>query len=135
MVVDRRGLVLTAYHVLGEDSDYYVTTADRSVYKATVKAADPRSDLAVLALEGPDNSTPAANFSPITLGSAAEVKKGQIVITWATLRDRPRRPGERGAGGSWRISAARRRPCPANRTRPAVPPCTTTARSFRPTPS
>ena len=26
VVVDRRGLILTAYHVLGEESDYYVTT-------------------------------------------------------------------------------------------------------------
>ncbi len=110
VVVDRRGLVLTAYHVLGEDSDYYVTTADRSVYKATVKAADPRSDLAVLALEGPDNSTPAANFSPITLGSAAEVKKGQIVITlgnpYAIARD-----GQASAG--WGIVANLGRKAPA----------------------
>jgi serine protease Do len=73
VVVDRGGLILTAYHVLGEDSEYYVTTADRKVYKATPKAADPRSDLAVLSIEAHD-------LTPITLGDAAKIKKGQIVI-------------------------------------------------------
>ena len=34
VVVDRRGLILTNFHVLGEDSDLYVTTADRQVYPA-----------------------------------------------------------------------------------------------------
>jgi S1-C subfamily serine protease len=85
VVVDRRGLILTAYHVLGEDSDYYVTAADRNVYKASVKGADPRSDLAVLAVEG------AANFPPIVFGNSADLKKGQIVITlgnpYAIARD------------------------------------------------
>ena len=84
VVVDRHGLILTAYHVLGEDSDYYVTTADRKVYKATPKAADPRSDLAVLSIEAND-------LTPITLGDAAKLKKGQIVIAlgnpYAIARD------------------------------------------------
>jgi serine protease Do len=75
VVVDARGLILTASHVLGDDSDYYVTAADRKVYRASVKAADPRSDLAVLALEK------ASNLIPISFGDAAELKKGQIVIT------------------------------------------------------
>jgi S1-C subfamily serine protease len=73
VVIDRQGLILTAYHVLGEESDYYVTTSDRRVFKATPKAADPRSDLAVLAIE-------ANNLTPIALGDAAKLKKGQIVI-------------------------------------------------------
>ena len=84
VVIDRRGLILTAYHVLGEDSDYYVTTSDRKVYKALPKAADPRSDLAVLAIE-------AADLVPITFGNAAELKKGQIVVSlgnpYAIARD------------------------------------------------
>ena len=48
VVVDRNGLILTHFHVVGEDSDLYVTTPARKVYLARVKAADPRSDLAVL---------------------------------------------------------------------------------------
>ena len=84
VVIDRRGLILTAYHVLGEESEYYVTTSDRKVYKALPKAADPRSDLAVLAVEADD-------LTPITFGNAAELKKGQIVISlgnpYAIARD------------------------------------------------
>ncbi len=84
VVVDRRGLILTAYHVLGEDSDYYVTTAGRKVYRAKIKAADPRSDLAVLAVEATD-------LQPITFGDADDLRKGQIVIAlgnpYAIARD------------------------------------------------
>lgn len=84
VVVDRRGLILTAYHVLGEDSDYYVTTQRGKRYPAWVKAADPRSDLAVLAID-------AADLEPIALGDAGRLKKGQIVIAlgnpYAIARD------------------------------------------------
>jgi S1-C subfamily serine protease len=58
---------------LGEDSEYFVTTSDRKVYKATPKAADPRSDLAVLSIEAND-------LTPIVFGDAAKLKKGQIVV-------------------------------------------------------
>jgi serine protease Do len=84
VVVDRRGLILTAYHMLGEESDYYVTTAGRKIYKASIKAADPRSDLAVLMID-------AADLAPINFGNAAELKKGQILISlgnpYAVARD------------------------------------------------
>ncbi|MFH1920032.1 MAG: trypsin-like peptidase domain-containing protein [Planctomycetota bacterium] len=84
VVVDRQGLILTAYHVLGEDSDYYVTTHDRKVFLATVKGADPRSDLAVLAVQATD-------LEPISLGDAPTLRKGQFVIAlgnpYAIARD------------------------------------------------
>jgi serine protease Do len=84
VVVDRRGLILTAYHGLGEDSEYYVTTCERKVYKASIKAADPHSDLAVLSIE-------AADLAPISFGNAEELKKGQIVVSlgnpYAIARD------------------------------------------------
>jgi len=73
VVIDRAGLILTAYHVLGTDSEYYVTTQQRRVYRATIKGADPRSDLAVLAIDG-------AQLEPIELGDATAVRKGQIVV-------------------------------------------------------
>jgi len=73
VVVDPRGLILTAYHVLGEDSDYYVTTHERKVYRAWVKGADPRSDLAVLAVD-------ASDLEPIRFASADKLRKGQIVL-------------------------------------------------------
>jgi serine protease Do len=84
IVIDPRGLILTTYDLLGEESDYYVTTAERKTYKATVKAADPRSYLVVLSIE-------AADLAPIAFGNADEVKKGQIVISlgnpYAIARD------------------------------------------------
>lgn len=84
VVIDARGLILTAYHVLGEESDYFVTTHDRKVYRAWVKAADPRIDLAVLAID-------ASDLLPIRLGDAATVRKGQIVVAlgnpYAIARD------------------------------------------------
>src|SRR6185295_7105299 len=85
VVVDPSGLILTAHHVLREDSDYYVTTADRKFYRARFRAADPRSDLAVLEISPPKPMT------AITLGDAAKLKKGQIVIAlgnpYAIARD------------------------------------------------
>jgi serine protease Do len=73
VVIDRDGLVLTNYHVLGEESDYFVTTPDRKTYQAQIKAADPRSDLAVLQI-------PARNLPAIKLGDGGAVKKGQLVV-------------------------------------------------------
>ena len=102
VIIDRQGLILTAYHALGEDSEYYVTTSERKVYRASIKGADPRSDLAVLAIE-------AADLSPIVLGDAAKLKKGQIVIAlgnpYAIARD-----GQ--ASASWGIVANLARKAP-----------------------
>jgi serine protease Do len=95
VVVDRRGLILTYYHVLGLKSQHYVTTSERKVYPARIKAADPRSDLAVLEIE-------ATGLTPMPLGNGAALKKGQIVIAlgnpYAIARD-----GQ--ASASWGIVA------------------------------
>jgi len=73
VIIDRQGLILTAYHVLRPESEYYVTTQERRLYRATVKGADPRSDLAVLTIE-------AGGLAPVVFGDAGQLKKGQIVI-------------------------------------------------------
>ncbi len=85
VIVDKDGLIVTHYHVLGDENDqYYITTANRRVYRARVRAADPRSDLAVLAIE-------AKNLVPIKFGDASTLKKGHIVISlgnpYAIARD------------------------------------------------
>lgn len=110
VVVDSRGLVLTVYHVLGEDSDYFITTPDRRVFRAKIIGADPRSDLAVLA---PDEAAGRAagdgTFTPIALGQAEELRKGQFVIAlgnpFAIARD-----GQ--ASASWGIVANLARKAP-----------------------
>jgi S1-C subfamily serine protease len=102
VVVDRRGLILTAYHVLDQDSDYYVTTADRKVYRAWVKGADPRSDLAILSID-------AAGLTPVVLGDATTLRKGQFVLTlgnpYAIARD-----GQASAGWGIVANLARKAP-------------------------
>lgn len=74
VVVGAGGLILTNYHVLGDPAqcDYYVWI-QRRPYLARVKAEDPWMDLAVLEIE-------AQGLTPITLGDAADLKKGQLVI-------------------------------------------------------
>lgn len=111
VVVDPRGHVLTVYHALGEDSDYYVTTPGRKVFKARVIAADPRSDLAVLA---PEEESAARigqmEWTPIALGNADGLSKGQLVVAlgnpFAIARD-----GQ--ASASWGIIANLARKAPA----------------------
>jgi S1-C subfamily serine protease len=73
IVVDRRGLILTCYHALRLKSRHFVTLPDRRVYAARIKAADPRSDLAVLEIE-------ADHLTPIKFGDATGLRKGQIVV-------------------------------------------------------
>src|SRR5262249_22946371 len=68
--------ILTAHHVLRENCDYWITTASRKTYKVQqIKAADPRSDLAVLSIKARDGE-----LEPIKFGDAAGLKKGQIVL-------------------------------------------------------
>ena len=107
VVIDRRGLILTAYHLLGDDSDYYVTAHDRRMFRATVKAADPRSDLAVLAVEGSDAGS--LDLAPMALGDATTLRKGQLVVTlgnpFAIARD-----GQPSAGWGIVANLARKAP-------------------------
>lgn len=110
VLIDRAGLVLTACHVLGEDSDYYVTAFHRPAYQAKVIAADPRSDLAVLAPEdGVLPGTGASELVPIVLGDADGLKKGQFVISlgnpYAIRRD-----GQPSAGWGIVANLARKAP-------------------------
>ena len=124
VVVDRRGLVLTHYHLLGEDSDHYVTTPAHKVLRATIKAADPRSDLAVLSIED-------SGLTPIKFGDASTLKKGQFVIAlgnpFAIARD-----GE--ASASWGIVAnlARKAPRHPERRGPAAEDDVAPIRHFDP---
>ncbi len=89
VVIDRAGLILTTCDVLGDLEDYqvsefYVTAADRKVRSATLKAADPRSNLAVLDVKSRD-------LTPIELGDGSQLRKGQIVLAlgnpYAIARD------------------------------------------------
>jgi S1-C subfamily serine protease len=88
VIIDAQGLVLTNAHVITPGSDFYITTIDRKVYRAEVKAADARSDLAVLRVI---DDTAGSKFTPIKFGNAKKLRKGQIVIAlgnpYAIARD------------------------------------------------
>jgi len=112
VVIDRGGLVLTAAHVLAEESDYYVTAPRRPTFQAKVLAADPRSDLAVLAPAESAESA-AGDWVPMALGDADALKKGDFVIAlgnpYAIRRD-----GQPSA--SWGVVANLARKAPPNPT-------------------
>jgi S1-C subfamily serine protease len=90
IIIDRTGLVLTHYLAVHEGDRHTVTTIDRSTYAATIRAADPRSGLAVLAINtkagpikrasAPSKTVAPDSFPAIKLGDAASVHKGQFVI-------------------------------------------------------
>jgi S1-C subfamily serine protease len=110
VVIDRTGLVLTACHVLGDESDYYVTAYPRMAYRAKVVAADPRSDLAVLSPDEADMPRGGTvETVPIPFGDAATLKKGQFVIAlgnpYAIRRDAQ-------PSASWGIVASLARKAP-----------------------
>jgi serine protease Do len=75
VVVDRRGLILTNRHVLGDIklNEYAVWIGGKVHYPARVVAADAWSDLAVLKIDAED-------LMPIAFGDGRGVKKGQIVL-------------------------------------------------------
>ena len=119
VVVAQNGLVLTNYHVLGDVEEgrnaYWVTTSDRKVYAARIKAADPRHDLAVLQIDARD-------LTPIRFGDGEKIRQGQIVIAlgnpYAIARD-----GQ--CSASWGIVA--------NLLRKAPPEVSDTASGKKPT--
>lgn len=81
VVIDRRGYIVTNYHVLGDPAENtYRVWVKRRPFQAVsvmtvdeVKAGDPWTDLAVLKIEADD-------LEPITFGDTKNLKKCQIVI-------------------------------------------------------
>lgn len=112
VVVDASGMIVTAYHVLGDvaKNEYYVWS-QRVPYKATVLAADPWLDIAVLKVDG-------AKLEPITFGDAKTLKKGQFVIAlgnpYAIAKD-----GK--ASAKWGIVSNLERPAPPAKPRQRNP--------------
>src|SRR5262249_8580139 len=90
VIIDRSGLILTHYLAVHEGDQHTVTTIDRTTYAATIRAADPRSGLAVLAVDPKARPLQRAgvqlraaapdSFPAIKLGDAPTVRKGQFVI-------------------------------------------------------
>ena len=73
-VWDRKGHVVTNYHVAAGASTLLVTMADQSEWEATLVGAAPEKDLAVLRIKAP-----ASHLTPIQPGGASPLRVGQHV--------------------------------------------------------
>jgi len=74
-VWDRRGNIVTNYHVIEEGNEFSVTLSDHSSWDARVVGVAPDKDLAVLRIEAPS-----ARLTPLPLGSSRGVVVGQVVL-------------------------------------------------------
>jgi S1-C subfamily serine protease len=74
-VWDKKGHLVTNYHVIQGADAAHVTLADRSTWKARLVGAYPDKDLAVLAI----GATP-QRLHPIPLGTSHDLKVGQKVF-------------------------------------------------------
>lgn len=72
VIISEDGYVVTNNHVIEGASEIYVITNTGEEYKATLKGTDPRTDLAVLKIEG--------TFSYATLGSSADLEVGELAV-------------------------------------------------------
>lgn len=74
-VWDRRGHIVTNYHVIRGAQAAHVTLADQSTWDATLVGVSPEKDLAVLRIEAPEE-----RLAPIPLGASQDLRVGQKVF-------------------------------------------------------
>jgi S1-C subfamily serine protease len=74
-VWDRKGYIVTNYHVTVEGNAWSVTLADNSTWKAERVGFDDTKDLAVLKIEAPPE-----RLIPIPVGSSKDLQVGQKVF-------------------------------------------------------
>jgi Do/DeqQ family serine protease len=73
VIVSPEGYILTNNHVVDGASEVMVTLHDKRELKARVVGTDPRTDIAVLKIEG-------SNFPALTLADSSKVEVGDIVL-------------------------------------------------------
>jgi S1-C subfamily serine protease len=74
-VIDRRGHILTNYHVVADAEALQVTLYDGSNFPARVIGTDPNNDVAVVRVDAP-----AEKLVPLPLGESGDLKVGQKVL-------------------------------------------------------
>jgi serine protease Do len=80
VVIGDRGQILTMYHVVKGARELIVRAADRQVFDAEIIAADPRSDLAVIAPSENDGAE-LPKLKPMVLGDSGKLRKGAFLIS------------------------------------------------------
>jgi len=73
VIISPQGYILTNNHVVSGATDVTVTLHDRREMKARVVGTDPRTDVAVLKIDG-------SNFPTLTLADSSKVEIGDIVL-------------------------------------------------------
>jgi serine protease Do len=73
VIVSPDGYILTNNHVIDGATDVRVTLADKRQLKAKVVGTDPKTDIAVLKVEG-------SNFPTITIGDSSKVEVGDYAL-------------------------------------------------------
>src|SRR5215471_211954 len=73
VIVSPEGYILTNNHVIDHATEVTVTLFDKREMKARVIGTDPRTDIAVLKIEG-------SNFPALTLADSSKVEVGDVVL-------------------------------------------------------
>jgi serine protease Do len=73
VIVSPNGYILTNNHVVDGASEVTVTLHDKREFKARVVGTDPRTDIAVIKIEG-------SNFPTLTLADSSKVEVGDVVL-------------------------------------------------------
>ena len=102
VVVGDEGEILTAFHVVRGASRLIVRAAGHQEFDAEVIAADPRSDLAVIApVAVPGALAERPRLKPIPLGDATGLRKGAFLVVLGTPFNAAMQDGR--ANASWGI--------------------------------
>jgi serine protease Do len=73
VIVSPEGYILTNNHVVDHASEVMVTMSDKREFKARVVGTDPRTDVAVLKIDG-------SNFPSLTLADSSKIAVGDVVL-------------------------------------------------------
>lgn len=73
VIVSPEGYILTNNHVVDGATDIQITLSDKRQFKAHVVGTDPKTDIAVLKINGSD-------LKPITIGDSSKVQVGDISL-------------------------------------------------------
>jgi len=73
VIVSPEGYILTNNHVVDGATEVRVTLSDKREFEARIVGTDPKTDIAVLKIEG-------SNLKPITLGDSSKVEVGDTAL-------------------------------------------------------
>ncbi len=72
-IIDRRGYILTNYHVVEDATEITVTLSNGKKYKAKFIGADPENDIAIIKINAREK------LKPLKLGDSSKLQVGQKV--------------------------------------------------------